>query len=128
MARSLETTLLLLLLAASASAGCDHPGPGDSMTENASTPVDGPAIELVEETGIVTRLHGSDQYAINFSVEGTIDTVYTGLIDDIDDALRQPGLKVRVTGRLVKTPGLPQAQLGGQEMFRLDASEIVAAE
>jgi hypothetical protein len=98
------------------------------MTEDASTPTNGPAIELVEEDGIVTRLPGSDQYAINFSVEGSIDTMYTGIIDDIDEALRQPGLKVRVTGRLLKTPGLPQPQLGGQQMFRLEASTIVAAE
>ena len=121
-------TLVLLLLAAGATAGYDHPEPGSSMTENASTPTDGPAVELVEEEGIVTRLPDSDQYAINFSVEGTIDTVYTGLVDDIDETLRQPGLKVRVTGRLLKKPGLPQPQLGGQEMFRLEASEIVTAE
>jgi hypothetical protein len=124
----MNSTLLLLLLAAGATAGCDYPEPSDSMTEDASTITDGPAVELVEEEGIVTRLPGSDQYAINFSVEGTIDTVYTGLIDDIDETLRRPGLKVRVTGRLLKTPGLPQPQLGGQEMFRLEASEIVTAD
>ena len=124
----MNSTLLLLLLAAGATVGCDHPEPGDLMTENASTPTNGPAVELEKEKGIVTRLPGSDQYAINFSVEGTIDTVYTGLIDDIDEKLRQPGLKVRVTGRLLKTPGLPQPQLGGQEMFRLEASEIVTVD
>jgi hypothetical protein len=124
----MNRTLLLLLLAAGATHGCGHPEPGNSMTEDASTPTNGPAIELVEEDGIVTRLPGSDQYAINFSVEGSIDTMYTGIIDDIDEALRQPGLKVRVTGRLLKTPGLPQPQLGGQQMFRLEASTIVTAE
>jgi hypothetical protein len=80
-------------------------------------------IELDDRTGIVTRLPGTDQFAINFSVEGTIDTQWTGLVEGLDPALRTPGLKVRVTGTLTPAPDVPP-MLGGQAMFRLQVTDI----
>lgn len=86
------------------------------------------SIVLDRQPGIVAYWSHTDQYAINFAVEGTIDSVHSGLVEDLDEKYRKPGLKVLVSGRLYKTPDLPPPMLGGQEIFALEVSELSIAE
>lgn len=118
-----RTGAVVTLLSASL-ASCTPSSSGEPMNGDAPSPQDATVIPLDREEGMVIRLPGSEDYAVSFSVAGTIDSTYVGLVSELDGAFRQPGLRVRVTGRLRKEADLPPPVMGGQEMFRLEIEAI----
>lgn len=86
------------------------------------------SIVLEREPGTVAYWEHLEQYSINFVIEGTIDSMKTGLVEELDEEFRKPGLRVLVSGTLHEKEGLPQPVLGGQEILALEVSEISIAE
>lgn len=78
--------------------------------------------------GIVGFWSELNQYVINFHVEGTLDSVRTGLVSDLPQKYQVSGLHVIVSGRLYTTEDLPPPKLGGQLIYHLDITEITSAE
>ncbi len=74
--------------------------------------------------GTVDYWSDSDQYVINFTEPGTIDSMITAFVDDLPESLKEPGLKVVVSGTLTQSEDLPAPRMGGQVIYALRISEI----
>lgn len=125
--RQLRLTVIALCLAWGAP-GISSGGGPDTVKEKSETAAETASIALEDEVGTVSYWSDTDRYVINFAIEGTIDSMATGIVDDLDERYRKPGLRVRVTGRLTKTPDLPPPMLGGQQIFRLEISRLSPAD
>ncbi len=96
-------------------------------TENiidTSAPVD--EFEVTNSEGTVSYwdANGLNKYTINVYIEGTIDGLTTGIVDDLPEDFRTVGLSVIFSGKYEKSSDNPQPILGGQSVYSLTLSSI----
>ncbi|BBE17262.1 hypothetical protein AQPE_1411 [Aquipluma nitroreducens] len=79
---------------------------------------------LNDATGTIGFDEINKQYIINIYVEGTIDEIITLYPCELAKEFKKVNLKIKIDGKLFTNDKLPKPQIGGQEMFYIDITEI----